>query len=47
MAGHIKCLQQNLDNAEMGEDCKKEVVRDMARSAEGMCTLLTVAFGCD
>ena len=32
---HVQCLQENLDSAEMGEDCRKEVKKDMERAAQG------------
>ncbi|CAI7856614.1 unnamed protein product [Closterium sp. NIES-53] len=32
-AARVKCLQESIDSADMGEECRKEVKRDMARSA--------------
>ena len=32
---HVQCLQQNLDSADMGEDCRREVKKDMERAAQG------------
>ncbi|GJP36222.1 hypothetical protein CLOM_g20753, partial [Closterium sp. NIES-68] len=32
-AARVKCLQENIDSSDMGEECRKEVKRDMARSA--------------
>jgi len=37
-AGHaakVKCLQDKIDDTDMGEDCRKEIDRDLKRTAEG------------